>query len=132
MVVCWGNNEYGQLGDGSVVDRPAPVMVPGLTGVSAVGLGYNHSCALLDSGSVRCWGNNYQGQLGDGSFTAASAPAYDVVGVTDAVAIGIGGFTSCAILDDGSSVCWGNNDSGQLGTGDYPFVPAPSTLVWPW
>jgi alpha-tubulin suppressor-like RCC1 family protein len=65
-VMCWGNNEYGQLGDGTTTNRSAPVTVVGLSHVTALTAGDEHTCALLQSGIVRCWGGNELGQLGAG------------------------------------------------------------------
>jgi cysteine-rich repeat protein len=73
-VKCWGDNEYGQIGDGSTTRRNAPVDVSGLSfGASAVATGYSHACALLDSGAVQCWGNDAAGQV-TGSFSGYPHP----------------------------------------------------------
>jgi alpha-tubulin suppressor-like RCC1 family protein len=67
-VECWGHNGWGQLGDGTTTDRPAPVGVSGLARVRAIAAGgFGHSCALTRAGKVLCWGRNTSGQLGDGS-----------------------------------------------------------------
>ena len=64
-VQCWGANANGQLGDGTLMERLAPVQVTGLTvGVAAVDTGSGHTCALTTAGGVKCWGNNVYGQLG--------------------------------------------------------------------
>jgi alpha-tubulin suppressor-like RCC1 family protein len=81
-VKCWGNNHYGQLGDGTTVDRMSPVDVFGLySGVATVTVGDFHSCALLTSGALKCWGYNLSGQLGDGSNTTHWLPV-DVEGMS--------------------------------------------------
>jgi hypothetical protein len=73
--MCFGRNEDGQLGDGSNIDRPAPVAVTGLSSdVLMVSVGAKHACALLTSGQVRCWGNNEHGQLGNASRVNSNVP----------------------------------------------------------
>jgi alpha-tubulin suppressor-like RCC1 family protein len=64
---CWGQNNSGQLGDGSNSLRVIPVTVAGLAGVRSIDGGANHTCAVLNSGGLRCWGANGSGQLGDGT-----------------------------------------------------------------
>ena len=117
-VMCWGYNWYGQLGDGSVINRTAPVAVSGLTsGVRTVTAGRYHTCALTTSGGVKCWGYNGQGQLGDGTATSHRTPI-DVNGLTSGVsAIAAGGYHTCALKTDGSLLCWGDNSAGSLGDG---------------
>ncbi|HIF46549.1 MAG TPA: hypothetical protein EYQ73_07170, partial [Candidatus Poseidoniales archaeon] len=81
--------------------------------------GNGHTCAILDNGSVSCWGYNSDGQLGDGTTTDRHSPTQTLslgTGRT-AVAISSGGYHTCAILDDGTVSCWGNNGAGQLGDG---------------
>jgi alpha-tubulin suppressor-like RCC1 family protein len=74
-VRCWGANDAGQLGDGSLVDRSTPVAVSGVTGARAVAVGAGHGCALTGDGRVLCWGGNAQGQLGDGTTAQRSLAA---------------------------------------------------------
>jgi alpha-tubulin suppressor-like RCC1 family protein len=72
-LVCWGRNDRGQLGDGTIVERHAPVAT-GLTDVVLADAGGSHTCALRATGQVVCWGSNASGQLGDGSVTMRTVP----------------------------------------------------------
>ena len=121
-VSCWGSNNYGQLGDGTTTDRNTPTQTSSLgTDRTAVAItaGDYHTCAILDDGSVSCWGCNNYGQLGDGTTTDRNTPTQTSSLGTDrtAVAITAGAYHTCAILDDGSVSCWGDNGYGQLGDG---------------
>lgn len=114
-VKCWGDNSWGQLGDGSTDDSMAPVQVSGLFGVRAIGVGLRHSCALTYAGVVSCWGANGNGQLGDGDVATSETTPVQVRGLFGVQSIGLGVAHSCAVLFDGSARCWGSNTSGQLG-----------------
>src|SRR5262249_52970985 len=72
---CWGKNDRGQLGMGSVTpDKSTPQPVPGIANVAQVALGYRFSCARLQTGAIRCWGRNDEGELGNGTRTEMHAP----------------------------------------------------------
>jgi alpha-tubulin suppressor-like RCC1 family protein len=126
-VACWGENGLGQLGTpGS--SRPTPVAVPGLSGITAIVAGDAFACALDSGGSMWCWGDNAAGQLGKGN-ASAGAHAPSRVGTTGneldkVTAMDAGGRHACAIRE-GSILCWGANDFGQLGGSLAPFIPAP-------
>ena len=129
--MCWGLNEFGQLGDGTTINHhttPVPVDLGEGRSARQISAGGEHTCALLDDNSVKCWGLNHVGQVGDGTIINKNAPTEVDTGAGSVVAIGAGGHTSCAFFDDGSLACWGSNGSGQLGTGEDAFVVSPQTI----
>ena len=132
-IKCWGWNAHGQLGDGTTVSKSTPVSVVGLgSGVTAISLGYGHTCALTDSGGVKCWGKNWEGQLGDGTTVRGEfkSTPWDVIGLSSGVtAIATGGDHTCALIRSGGIKCWGRNYAGQLGDGTEVDKGTPVSVV---
>ncbi|MCB1397696.1 MAG: chromosome condensation regulator RCC1 [Rhodobacter sp.] len=126
---CWGNNVQAQLGDGTVLDRTTPARVSGIPGpITAVSAGYWHTCALARQGRAWCWGSNFRGQLGIDSMVSQRRPVR-VVGLgRDNLAIDVGGHTSCAIDRRNFLLCWGANDTGQLGVGTTELSLVPQRV----
>lgn len=122
-VKCWGDNYNGQLGMGAVQGaagvRTASATVVGLDHAVAISAGGAHTCALLRRGDVACWGWNRFGQLGNGVGVAANDVMHPapVVGLTQAVSVGVGNNHLCAVDAVGTVWCWGDNAFGQLGIG---------------
>ena len=113
-VQCWGDNSFGQLGDGTTTQRNAPVAVADLTtGVQAIAAGNNHTCALVNGG-VWCWGNTSHGQLGDGTTTSSDVPVQVPTLLHHVQSITAGGDHTCALVNNGVW-CWGQGGLGQLG-----------------
>lgn len=122
---CWGENQVGQLGDGTTVDRSTPSPVLGLSGVVSMTGGTYHSCAIAAGGAVSCWGSNNSGQLGNGSATDSWLPV-PVVGLSSGVVqISGGRFHTCSVDTAGQAKCWGNNGWGQIGDGTTTFRYTP-------
>ncbi|MBX3012878.1 MAG: hypothetical protein KF832_15290 [Caldilineaceae bacterium] len=128
-VVCWGGNRAGQLGDGTVAERRVPVPVLELSaGVTTLAAGGSHTCALLQSGTVRCWGSNQAGQLGNGTTQDTTTPV-NVTGLTTGViALTAGASHTCALLQTGTLQCWGANANGQLGDGTTTARTLPTPV----
>ncbi len=135
-VRCWGRNAFGQLGTGGTGGySTTPMTVTGLTGAAAIGAGANHTCAAVTSlGEVFCWGSNNHGTLGiggAGGYEGFSVAPVLIDGLSDAVAVSAGAYHNCVIRNVGAPtevVCWGRNDSGQLGRGTFS---APSVALVP-
>jgi len=116
-VRCWGDDEYGQLGDGAVAPTQPPKAVSGLAGeVSQVAAGAIHTCAIVTGGLVECWGDNRYGQLGDGTTTSSLHPKPVTALGKEVEEVTAGAFHTCA-LRSRSVWCWGYNQFGQLGDG---------------
>ncbi|MEU7907622.1 fibronectin type III domain-containing protein [Actinoplanes sp. NPDC049118] len=127
-VYCWGANDRGQLGDGTLTTRGRPVAV--LEEADEVAAGRRHTCALTGAGTVSCWGSNDAGQLGIGTVGGHRDTPQAVPGLTDVVTVGAGHDNTCAVTENGRAWCWGADDHGQIGDGSGPGAPVPSpTLV---
>ncbi|HEX5940464.1 MAG TPA: hypothetical protein VFZ12_08900, partial [Dehalococcoidia bacterium] len=92
---------------------------PTLDGVQAVAIGREHTLALLEDGTLLAWGSDEYGQLGNGPGREDSLEPVEVPGLEDVTDIAAGDYHSIALLLDGTVVVWGQNDFGQLGTGDF-------------
>lgn len=133
-LVCWGDDSFGQLGDGAAVSTTMTEVGDGFVDVAA---GPHHTCAIDSDGDVFCWGRNDSGELGTGE--ASDAPvrvelpvraerifAGGQSGLTiddENVSFVAGAATTCALDVDGQAYCWGANESGQLGPGLEVLAP---------
>jgi alpha-tubulin suppressor-like RCC1 family protein len=130
-VWCWGDNGYGQLGNGVTSGGDHPVRVRWgdgefLEGATAVSTADGHACARTSDGAAWCWGNDYRGQLGDGTSTedpmlAVRVTRADGAPLADVTTVSAGGYDpqigdvsqTCASTSDGAAWCWGGNEGGS-------------------
>jgi alpha-tubulin suppressor-like RCC1 family protein len=126
-VWTWGDNERGQLGDGTILMRSTPVQVPNLS-ADGVGAGASHSVALKTDGSIVAWGSNDFGQLGDGTTTTRSVPTA-LTGTTLPVfsAIAVGANHTLALTVNHEVWAWGANSDGQI-QATTPYSPTPTKI----
>ncbi|MCG7488314.1 hypothetical protein MHN79_02320 [Vibrio sp. Of14-4] len=126
-VLCWGNNQYGQIGIGSNLNSPLPQTVTLPLAAIDIEVGDHHACAILSDSSLSCWGNNQYGQLGIGDTINRSTPVGVSLG-SDTHSISLGAYHSCALLTNGVMKCWGDNVHGQLGIGNNMSTTLPQTV----
>lgn len=126
--LCWGNNERGQLGDGSFDARAEPLPVTGDFSMASLSAGVWHTCGVSRDGELFCWGSNDAGQLGDGTTTPRSAPVRVSAGGAFRF-VRAGASHSCALNRAGTVLCWGNNAQGQLGDGSRNTRTTPTPVA---
>lgn len=131
---CWGKNDYGQLGIGSMGDEYyTPQEVVGFVPADATEVTSSlHTCALRADGTALCWGYNQYNQLGNGTTTNQSTPVAVYLGTRRLVSISAGSIHTCALTTDNRVLCWGRNNNLQMGAGDifgyYPPMQVPDVL----
>jgi hypothetical protein len=139
---CWGANASGQLGDGSVTNRGTPTPVAGGLSLTSVSAGRYHTCGVTASGAAYCWGWNGSANLGDGSTTDSPTPVA-VVGDLAFTSISVSGAAfypidnppgppaayTCGVTTTNAALCWGDNTSGQLGTGSSAGASTPAPVT---
>jgi len=125
---CWGDNTYGQLGDGTTTEQTSPVLVTGGLTFAAVSAGSYHTCGVTSGGAAYCWGGNFVGQLGDGTFTQRTSPVAVAGGLLFAT-VSAGDQYTCGLTTGGAVYCWGDNAVGQLGNGTTGGSATPGRVV---
>ncbi len=111
-LLCFGNDNVGQLGDGGNAPRSISIRVG--EGYAQVSAGVGHTCAVRVGGELQCWGGSPHGQLGVGDTMLRRTPTRVGDGY---VQVSAGAGHTCAVRMDGTVVCFGENDDGELGTG---------------
>ncbi|TNF27019.1 MAG: hypothetical protein EP329_20220 [Deltaproteobacteria bacterium] len=120
---CWGDNTYGELGDGTTVSTTAPGQVGTDTDWAEISAGERHTCAIKTDGTLWCWGYNLNGELGVGDTLPHRSPTQ--VGTEAswrAIAVGV---STCALKADDTLWCWGLNSTWQLGIGSTTSQTSP-------
>ncbi len=128
LVVCWGSNEWGQLGNDTTVLSGLPLPVSGGHAFVSIAAGYGHTCALTAGGTAYCWGNNAVGELGTGTAGGTSGTPVAVTGGLSFTSLSAGYAHTCGLTTGGMAYCWGANESGELGdttAGSGSAVPVP-------
>lgn len=127
----WGDNSYGQLGNGTTANSLTPVQVTGLSNVTSISASWYHCFAIMSDGTLKAWGKNDSSQLGDGTTTNSSIPK-TISGISSVASVSAGFSHSLAIKTNGSVWAWGNNYYGQFGnaTTSGSNVPVLISNTW--
>jgi alpha-tubulin suppressor-like RCC1 family protein len=114
-VYCWGANGIGELGDGTLTERHAPVRISGAGLATSLAIGTDHTCVLV-AGKAKCVGGNFYGTLGNGTNTESSVYVA-VSGSQTFTTISAAKNSTCGLTSAGSVYCWGQNGDGEFGNG---------------
>jgi alpha-tubulin suppressor-like RCC1 family protein len=123
---CWGRNATGQCGTGNVVSTQSVAVQVGTDNTwKSVSAGDTHTCGTRADGSLRCWGSNGAGTVGIGNFNTPQPSPIQVGTNMTWSTVDAGYAHTCATRTDGTLWCWGRNNVGQLGIGNFDPQPAP-------
>jgi alpha-tubulin suppressor-like RCC1 family protein len=128
-VMCWGDNTYGELGNGTTTSSAFPVQA-GVGNAAAIAAGSWSTCEVTSQGSVYCWGHNGYGELGNNTTTNSSTAVYAGQGAA-VTALAGGAFHFCSVRADGAVKCWGQNIEGQVGNGTFTNSLVPVQVSIP-
>ncbi len=139
-VFTWGHNQYGEIGDGTTIDKTSPVDItanfnlnPGEV-ITSIAFGYSHAAALTSDDRIFMWGYNGFGQLGDGTISERDVPVdvtshFPLAAGETISSISLGYYFSLANTSTGRLLAWGHNDYGQLGNSDYTDLHTPTDVT---
>lgn len=123
-VYCWGDNNSGTFGDGTVTNSYSPKKTDfgnSLNGekITQLSVGYYHVCAVTNAGSVYCWGYNSRGQVGNNTTAQVNSPVkingFGALAGKTVKQVSAGTETTCALASDDRAYCWGDNQNSQAG-----------------
>lgn len=134
-ISCWGDNAFGQLGNGTTANSSVPVPISAPVGVTfspGMSAGSRHTCAISADMDLYCWGGSTHGELGNGTNAASTTPVL-VAGEHKWAFVSSGHEHTCAIewappSGYGATYCWGRNDAGQLGNGSTTDANTPALV----
>jgi alpha-tubulin suppressor-like RCC1 family protein len=125
---CWGSNIRGELGDGTLTNRPTPVRVTGNLSFVTLAAGSSYTCGVTNVGTTYCWGRNDNGLLGDGTVTDRLAPTL-VAGGLSFVSLYAGLSHACGLTGSGAGYCWGFGLNGEIGDGTRNNRSVPTLIA---
>jgi alpha-tubulin suppressor-like RCC1 family protein len=131
---CWGNNRWGQIGNGGggrfapAVWEPSAVQQTGA--YIEVTAGGSHNCGLSSTGQAYCWGRNDTGAIGNGGESHSSRPSPVRQSGISYIQITAGGLHTCALASTGKAYCWGSNNQRQLADGSRQRKRTTPVAVW--
>jgi alpha-tubulin suppressor-like RCC1 family protein len=126
----WGNNEYGQIGDNTIIKKTTPVSVSGVVKTFCqISVGVTHTSSIDKNGKVWCWGYNQYGKLGDNSLTSRLTPV-SILGVNKTFCQITNGTEFTSSIDKNGKVwSWGYNQYGQLGDNSVTSRRTPVSIL---
>jgi alpha-tubulin suppressor-like RCC1 family protein len=136
---CWGNNDYGQIGDGTTSGRSTPTAVaqgamPSGYTVKSISISSSyHACSIASDNKAYCWGRNNYGVIGDSTTTSRYTPTAVAQGAMPSGAtfklVNAGLYNTCSIASDDKAYCWGYNSYGQIGDGTTSQRNQPALVL---
>lgn len=119
-VFCWGDNQRGQAGNGSLISSLPPTEVSLAGPAYSITAGNQHTCALVGPTAPRdlyCWGDSSKGQVGAGMLPSDMTATPQMI-LASVAKVDAGAEHTCTVMDNGDLYCWGSNESGQIGDGN--------------